>query len=110
MLEQMGTRLPIYENYVQELTMTDEETVRLGGGTARRVGEGSCSRIRRALAYVYADLIQFCHDICAIFSKKRSRKLLSAFTQSYLVHAKNRTFRIFCKDPRFLHGRILEAV
>lgn len=73
MLEQMGTRLPIYENYVQELTMTDEETVRLGVGTARRVGEGSCSRIRRALAYVYADLIQFCHDICAIFSKKRSR-------------------------------------
>lgn len=79
MLEQMQQRLPIYESYVEELTLTAKDALKITVKTVDKVGKEACSRIRRALAYVYADLIQFCHDVCVIFSKKRSREFLPKF-------------------------------
>ncbi|KAI0376424.1 hypothetical protein F5Y04DRAFT_209945 [Hypomontagnella monticulosa] len=65
MFNTMGSHLPAYEQFVNEFTVA----------TLKR-DLAANSRLTRALAYIYSDLIQFCYDICQLFSRRRS-KLLS---------------------------------
>jgi len=61
MFENMGMLLPAYEEYVHDLQ-----------ARAQQRGREVSSRLLKALAYVYTDLIQFCYDACKLFSKKWS--------------------------------------
>jgi hypothetical protein len=63
MFDTMNNRLPVYEQLVDQFSVI-----------APRLNEAANGRLRRALAYVYSDLIQFCYDICKLFSRKRSSK------------------------------------
>ncbi|KAI0862908.1 hypothetical protein F4860DRAFT_102910 [Xylaria cubensis] len=83
MLEKMGSRLPIYESFIEELTQRPDEPQRPNINTPFRLGEAACGRLRRALAYIYSDLIQFCFDICVLFSRQKSKFRLK-FPGSFL--------------------------
>ncbi|CCT73318.1 uncharacterized protein FFUJ_09997 [Fusarium fujikuroi IMI 58289] len=65
MFESMNVVLPAYEEYVSKLRS------RL---TAN--GHECCTRIFKTLAYIQADLIQFCFEMCKLFTRKRSNSLL----------------------------------
>ncbi|VZI13608.1 unnamed protein product [Fusarium fujikuroi] len=65
MFESMSVVLPAYEEYVSKLRS------RL---TAN--GHECCTRIFKTLAYIQADLIQFCFEMYKLFTRKRSNSLL----------------------------------
>ncbi|KAH6889381.1 hypothetical protein B0T10DRAFT_51746 [Thelonectria olida] len=61
LFDEMSMRLPIYEKYFETISFT-----------LRQRGSPNPSRLVTAMAYVYADLLQFCFDISQLFSRKRS--------------------------------------
>ncbi|KAF5672847.1 NACHT domain-containing protein [Fusarium circinatum] len=73
MFENMSILLPAYEEYAS----------RLRSRLTAKGHEGS-KRIFKTLAYIYADLIQFCFEMCKLFTRKRSRLLMlhSSFAYS----------------------------
>ncbi|KAI1123005.1 hypothetical protein F5Y10DRAFT_270507 [Nemania abortiva] len=83
MFERMGNRLPIYEQVIEELTRSPNELQMAAINTPRRLGEAACGRLRRALSYIYSDIIQFCCDICLLFSKTKA-KFRFKFRNSFL--------------------------
>ncbi|KAI8628018.1 hypothetical protein F5Y19DRAFT_439227 [Xylariaceae sp. FL1651] len=72
MFENMSMLLPAYEEYV------DKFQSRL-----RYRGARPSDRIFRALAYIYSDLLQFCFDICKVFTRKRSKLLMLKSSFAY---------------------------
>ncbi|KAJ3539608.1 hypothetical protein NM208_g5417 [Fusarium decemcellulare] len=72
MFEMMSTLLPADEEYVSTLRS------RLLSREHQRF-----NRIFRALAYIYADLIQFCFDMCKLFTRKRSKLLMLRTSFAY---------------------------
>ncbi|KAF5645963.1 NACHT domain protein [Fusarium tjaetaba] len=72
MFENMSMLLPAYEEYAS----------RLRSRLTANGHEGS-NRIFKTLAYIYADLIQFCFEMCKLFTRKRSRLLMLHSSFSY---------------------------
>lgn len=59
LFQAMSLKLPIYEDFLRKWTSLHS-------------GQQPPVRLITAMAYIYADLIQFCFDICQIFSRKKS--------------------------------------
>jgi hypothetical protein len=63
MLERIMHTLPSYHEHIHRLRNI--------------IPPSSESRLRKALSYVYADIIQFCQQACIIFSGKGGRRMFS---------------------------------
>jgi len=60
MLDRMRQRLPSYYDHVLRLHDDCPEALK--------------SHLGKALAFVYADVLQFCHDACVLFKMSPSSK------------------------------------
>jgi hypothetical protein len=61
LFEDMSQKLPLYQDHFQVIS-----------AVIRRRGGQVPVRLFTAMAFVYSDLLQFCFDICQIFSRRRS--------------------------------------
>ncbi|KAH7308642.1 hypothetical protein B0I35DRAFT_442341 [Stachybotrys elegans] len=77
LFEAMAMKLPAYQEYYDNIN-----------AVVRRRGSQAPSRLLKGMGYIYADLIQFCYDICQIFSRQRSKFL---FLRGSFVHSLSRS-------------------
>lgn len=62
MIEKMTISLPAYEDYLESL---HSRAIR---ARQEQKDHNVSSRLLKALAYVYADILQFCQEACELFS------------------------------------------
>lgn len=63
MIEKMTVSLPAYEEYIRTLRSRAPQAYK--DGKNHRIS----NHLLKALAYVFADVLQFCQEACGLFSK-----------------------------------------
>lgn len=66
MLEDLSKSIPAYEGYSRAM------------GSCNAHNEASHYRLLELLGYVYADVVQFCHDIVRLFAPRKNGKIPAA--------------------------------
>ncbi|ORY15989.1 hypothetical protein BCR34DRAFT_144457 [Clohesyomyces aquaticus] len=69
MIQRIGEALPAYEEYFG-MFLRRRKSTQVGSAPVVQI-EARHHRLYKALAYVYADVVQFCQEACNIFGKKK---------------------------------------